>query len=203
MYNKNGNVNLDRIIPGDKGGEYTNNNIAIICSTCNEVKGSKSEIELLKDITRRTILVQLQGISIPENLSRSIKIYEYISKKRFNIEFKYNDKHGINHYFNVNDIYCVKIQDGNTYSTGDQITVTKNDGTVQTHMIKTPIKDDIFLLLDNRYDIFEPCDKCPNNIYKVTTRGYRGKNKSGKKTRPIAICLVCNNRLHLVVKVIE
>lgn len=47
-------MQLDRIVPGTKGGEYNENNLQTICRTCNIVKGNKTDMPY-SDIRKQTL----------------------------------------------------------------------------------------------------------------------------------------------------
>lgn len=44
------NMELDRIIPGSKGGTYHKENLQLLCSGCNKRKSNKSHQEFLAEI---------------------------------------------------------------------------------------------------------------------------------------------------------
>ena len=188
-YRKGGNVQIDRIIPGDKGDGYDPNNIGIICKDCNTMKIDKTIDIINKDIGERLWLIHAQSLQIPDNLKRMIGIYKYLTDRiSFQVDEWFSQyTTNKNKMFKKRGNWYIRINDGNTYCIGDEILVSKNSG--DEVMVIAMIWDNI--CVPDTHTVPYICQECGNILH------YRIKRKTKKKhikERESFVCKVCKKQ---------
>ena len=182
-----GNATLDRIIPGDKGGEYVNDNIAVICNICNTMKGSKTVQDVYNNINKRRLIAYLQGLSYPNNLKRMMSIYNWLSKKDCPDVIPDVKSTSKNVFVKHNDIWFIVLKKNNRYKNGDKLFVDTKHGRVKQQI---SLKHDNLCIPLGNNEIKKPCIKCKNVIYYINIKKHT-KHSKYKYTK-ITTCLLCN-----------
>ena len=184
---KGGNAELDRIIPGAKGGKYVKDNINVICRKCNGMKGDKDIVDIYNDIAKRVMIAWFQRLSIPESLKRMTMIHKYLGGDDIRVP-NFLILIEPNYFFKLGGVY-VKIQDGKRYRAGDIIKITKVNGDIVEKNILV-IRNNI-AMIHNKEKILKSC-KCGNVIFYRIQKGKDGLDRYGSKTSKINVCLLCH-----------
>ena len=70
---KHGNATLDRLIPGARGGEYTRDNICVICHDCNVLKSDICIDDIDKTKKKLSKIYQLQQNALKNQIKFNMK----------------------------------------------------------------------------------------------------------------------------------
>ena len=182
-----GNATLDRMLPGVKGGEYTRDNIAVICNTCNTMKGSKTVQEIYYNINKRRLIAYLQVLPHPPNLRRMTSMYQWLSNKECPDIIPNVEIDNKNRFVKHNDIWYIILKKNNRYKTGDKIFVDTVHGRVKKQISLK--RGNIAIPLGNN-KVKKPC-VCGNILYYTHVKKHNTKHSEYKYTK-ITTCLLCN-----------